>query len=193
MKPWRKLRPPTGPISPAAKEARRGRSAELVGDREHIVVRRPEHRPAPTIAGEDDRSRRRLAGEGLDPETESAAKVLIGRLGIPRMEADDLALADRGPDDQTARLRIRPEHAAHEEVALLILRPAALDHESDQEPAGQEHPLPMRQLADDLLDGVERGPPGELVDDVALGRGDRELSTDRGGPLGDAGEHLDAA
>ena len=104
VKPCRKLRPPTGPISPGGEEAGRRRAAELALDRLGVVVGDAEHRAAAAVAGEHERARRPLAGEGLDPELERLAKVLVGRARVARVQAHDLPRRDLGADDERARL-----------------------------------------------------------------------------------------
>ena len=107
------------------------------------------------------------------------------------MQADHCAGGDRRADGDRARIGVRAEHSAHEEVALLVLGLAAADDDAEQQPAGHEGLL-SGWSSRSPLERVEGRPPRELVDDVPLGRGDGQLRADRRRALRDARHHLDA-
>ncbi len=67
VNPCRKLRPPTGPISPAAKNPAAGTPPSSLWTSAGVVVARAEH-PLPTpVAGEDQRARRPLTADRRGP------------------------------------------------------------------------------------------------------------------------------
>ena len=195
VKPCRKLRPPTGPISPAAKKPAAGRAAELVARPRPRRGRGVPNiaRPA-AIAGEHERAGRRLAGERLDAQPERAAQILVGRSRVPRVQADDLALADRGADD---RGRPTPDRRrARRGRGSRPARTRACRRRSRSRSGARRRPAPARRGVSSAMicsTVSSAGPPGELVDHVALGRGDRQLAAERRRALRDARKHLDAA
>src|SRR5437879_10295848 len=109
------------------------------------------------------------------------------------MKAHDLALVNGCADGDAAGVRIGPQDAAYEKVSLLVLRLAAADHDPDQDPACDQAPFTRLQLRDDLLYRLKRRSPCELVDDVALRRGDGHLAPNGRRSLRNAWEQLNSS
>ena len=107
------------------------------------------------------------------------------------MQAHDGPVLDERADGHRALLGVRAEQPAHEEVVVADVRLAALDDDAEQQPAAEERALGRRQGLERVAQDLQRRPPVELADDVALGGGDGELRSDRRGALRDAGQHLD--
>ena len=147
------------------------------------MVAFPEHGLPAAVAGEHQRPGRALTADGRRAHPQLPAQILVGGPGIPGVQPYDLSGRYDRPDADGARLRVRARHAAHQEVALLVLRLATVDHDADQQPGGDEGTLVQGQLGDRLLDGLDRRTPRELVDDVALGGRDRHLTAQRRRPL----------
>src|SRR5690242_12212234 len=109
------------------------------------------------------------------------------------MEAHDLTLLDVCSDGDLSRLRVGAEHPTDEEVALLVLRLSAIDHDSHQHTGRDQSSLTRWKLRDDALNRLERGATCQLVDQVTVGGCDGHLASNRRRSLGDAGQQLDPA
>jgi hypothetical protein len=105
------------------------------------VVGRPEHRLAAAVACEHERAGRRATAERLTAQPQGGAQVAIGRHGVARVQAHDRAGLDRRTDGERARLGVGTDDSADEEVALLVLGLAAVDHHAQQQAAGHERLL----------------------------------------------------
>ena len=121
VKPCRNDSPPTGPISPAAKNPAAGAPA---------APRRPPRRrgrrapnmPAPAaVAGEQQRTRGRAPAERGHADAERLAQVAVGAGGVARVQPHDLARVDVGGDRHLPGRGIGADEPAHEEVALHVL------------------------------------------------------------------------
>ncbi len=167
VKPCRKLRPPTGPISPAAKKPAVGRPAQLTVDQPGVVVGDAEHAPAAAVAGEDEGAGGGTTRQRIDPYTELAPQILVGRAGIAGVQSHDLTGTDARADGDPSGVAIGAEQATDEEVALLVVGLAALDHDAHEQAPGDQRALVRGELADDGLDRLQGRSPGELVDHVA--------------------------
>ena len=192
VKPCRNVSPPTGPISPAAKNPAAGRAGELVVDGLGVVVAAPEQAPAAAVAGEQQRSRRRAPAQRAHAHAERLAEVAVGALGVARVQPHDLARAHLGRDRDLAGVRVGAHQPAHEEVALQVVGLVRVDHDPHQQPALDERQVLRRQRLDRLAQLLERRPPRQLEDHVALGGGDRQLGPDRRRALRHARQQLDA-
>ena len=117
--------------------------------------------------------------ERLEPQRQRLAQILVGRARVASVQPHHLAglrparrrRARRSPGRRRAR-RGRGSRPA---------RSRACRRRSRSRSAARRRPAPRSradELGDDLLDGLERGAPGELVDHVALGGGDRHLAAD---------------
>ena len=192
VKPCRKLRPPTGPISPAQKKPPTGAaSASSTASASwsatpnmprprplQVNISAPAAPPSPIAPACTASASRRSASAEI-----AVADVQAHGLTDPHLLADrDGAGLAIGADD-------RPD----EEVAALVLGPVLVDHDSDQHPLGDLAALGFGQIRDHLADPLQGRPEGELGDHVALGRRDRHLLTDRRRSLRDARRHLDPA
>src|SRR6516165_2678779 len=124
--------PADRPDLAGGKEPGGRRASELALDHLGVMVGDAKHRGAPAVAREHERSGRALAGERLDPQLQRLAEVLVGRARIARMQTHDLARRRLRADDERARFAVRAEDAAYEEVALVVLGLAAVDHHADQ-------------------------------------------------------------
>ena len=103
VKPCRKLRPPTGPISPAQKKPAVGR-AQRVLDRRRVVVRHLEHVGAAAVAGEEQRARGAAGAERLRLGAQRLAQVLVGRRAVADLQPHGLAHPDPLADRDRSRL-----------------------------------------------------------------------------------------
>ena len=197
MKPWRKLRPPTGPISPA-------QNAPATRDRAEQLARRA---PA-SWSGTPKRCRPRPlqvnSERGRGPRRRRAARA--GPRRRRRRRAPGTARSGRrstwSPTDERARLLVGAEHVAHEEVAAAELGLVLVDDEADVQAAPEQLALVVgRRSRRAPCSRVERGLPAELLDDVPLGaRDDERARRPAGSPARrpcatvDAGEeHADRA
>ena len=183
--------PPTGPISPAAKKpaagapaARRRRAASWSGRRtcraRGRCTRTPARRPARGRRAPQAQRRARPAGRGRP----TAASRACSRTTWPG--------CDDGADGDRAGVRIGADQAAHEEVALHVVGLVRLDDDaraavrsaSSTRSLGGERPTTSCSF-------VERRAAGELVDDVPLGGGDRQLGPKGAAPCETQRQQLD--
>jgi hypothetical protein len=149
----------------------------------------------PSVAGEDQ------GGVAARRAGEQRPQVVVGRVGIPHLELDRGPDLDPLADRQGAGLAVGAEDAAHEEVALPELEPVLVDRDADLEPGRDPGALVGVGGRDHLVEAVERGPAGQLHQQVALGSGDDHRVADRPAALrhdhrgGDLGRqhHADAA
>ncbi len=196
VKPCRKLIPPTGPISPAAKKPAAGAPAELAVERGRVVVGRAEQ-PAPApVAGEDQRTRRRGPAERLAAQPERLAQVAVGGAGVARVQAHDRPRGDRGADRDRARVGVGADQPAHEEAVVGVLAVdavALVEHDPEQQAVGDHRALLRVQPLDRLAQGDERRAAVELAHEVAAAVGHGQRRADGRGALRDAGKHLDTA
>ena len=103
VKPCRKFSPPTGPISPAAKNPAVGMSPSAPATALGVVVGQAEH-PAPAaVAGEHQRAGRGVVAERPPAQRQRVVEVAVGRGRVARVDAHDLALLDRRADRDRAR------------------------------------------------------------------------------------------
>ncbi len=111
VKPCRKFSPPTGPISPAAKKPAVGAPPSASATARGVVVGQAEH-PAPAaVAGEHQRAGRASVAERLRRSAERVVQVAVGRVGVARVHAHDLARLDRRADRDRAGVGVAAEHA----------------------------------------------------------------------------------
>src|SRR4051794_23369708 len=88
---------------------------------EHVVIGgREQLRPA-TVAREQQRPLHRVEpGRRAEP-CEQLPQVLVGTLGIADLEADGATNLHDVANDEAAGLAVTPEHAADQEVSVLVL------------------------------------------------------------------------
>jgi tRNA dimethylallyltransferase len=108
------------------------------------------------------------------------------------MQAHDLARMHVGGDRHLARRRVGADQPPDEEVALQVLGLVGVDDDPHQQTALDEPQVLGGQRLDRLAQLLERGPAGQLGDDVAVRRGDGQLRPERRGALRDARQHFDA-
>ena len=181
MKPCTNVRPPTGPELALAEAARHGVAAEQARDGAGVVIGLREHVAAAAVAREEERGR---AGVRLLPG-QQLVQLARGRLGVAHVQAHRLPDARDVADGQGARVGVRAEHAAHEEVAQTVLGTVLVDHEADQEAVLEQQPIRQRELLDDLPHALQRGAARQLEHEVALRGRDHQLGADRAGALRD--------
>ena len=149
MKPCRKLRPPTGPISPAQNAPASG-----------IGPRSSSTRPA-SWSGTPKRCRPRplhvnsRAASASTPG-EQLPEVLVGRVGVADVELHGLADADLLADRERARALVGAEQVADEEVAPAELGLVLVDDEPDVQAAAEQLALLLRGGAGELLEALDR-------------------------------------
>ena len=85
-----------------------------------------------------------------------------------------------------AAFGVGADHAADEEVTLLVLGLAGVDHDAEQEARSDQLTLRPAEGLEDLTELDERGLAGELVDDAALGARHGQLGPERRRALRDA-------
>ena len=159
MKPWRKLCPPTGPISPAQNAPATGSGPSSSSTSAGVVVGHAEEVRAAPVAREEQRARR--------PSTpgEQRAQVLVGGGRVADVELH--GLADGRPSSPTAiapSSRLGAEHVAHEEVAAAELGLVLVDDEARR--AGLARAARARRRGRASASSASRssaGLPGELV------------------------------
>ena len=123
---------------------------------------------------------------------ERPVQVAVGARGVARVQPHDLPGPHLGADGDLARLGVRADEPAHQEVALHVVGLVRVDHDPHQQPAVDEVAVLLGEAVDRLAQLGERGLAGELADDVAVGGRDGQLGADRRGALRDARQHLDA-
>ena len=134
MKPWRKLRPPMGPSSPAQNMPASGDAAEAVGHDRGVVVGLGEHVRAPPVAGEQQ------GGVGRRP-------TISWRRSSPADAASrtwNWAVAPTSTMSPTAiapLLGVGADDRAHEEVAAVEVELALVDHPAEVHAARQQAPV----------------------------------------------------
>ena len=133
----------------------------MVGDLEHVG--------AAAVAGEEQGARGALRAEGLCLCAERLAQVLVGRGGVPDLEADGLTDPNLLADRDRARLAVRADDRPDQEVAPLVLGPVLVDDDPDQDSRGGQLALVLRERGDHLAQALHRGLSGELADHVRLG------------------------
>ena len=167
VKPCRKLRPPTGPSSPAQNMPATGAGAD--GRRDHlgVVVGLAEQADAPAVAGEDQRAGGRAGRPAARagprrPRRRRAPGTARWRRPRPRRRRRRRRPRGR----RRARLRMRKSPRPKSTWCSSMTRPRC-------RPSRGQGPLVGRRApSTSSVEPVERGPPGELVDHVALGPGD---------------------
>ena len=110
MKPWRKFRAPTGPISPAQKHPATGSGPSSWSTSAGVVVGLAEQALAPAVAGEQQ------GGVGLGGG-QQVAQVLVGGVGVADVELHRPARRDDVADGDGAAALVGAHHVADEEVA----------------------------------------------------------------------------
>ena len=128
-------------------------------------------------------------------DASDSAQVAVGGHGVADVEAHDLAGPHDRADGDRAGSRVRADHRPHEEVALHVVGLVGVDDDAEQDAARRLSICLLGlvvERAERLLQLLVGGPAGELDDDVALGRGDRQLGPDGRGALRDARHQIDA-
>ena len=181
VKPWRTLRPATGPTSPA-----QNMPATAPPSRPWTMRRRRGRRRrtsgAPTVAREHERAGRLVAGE-------QRVEVLAGGRRVAHLELH--GRADREPQPATAMapaLRSAPitprtRKSPRSKSSVLLV-------DDDRRTAGPWRRALGRTDRGGSTISIRRsraGPAGQLPDDLALGAGDREGLSDRPAALRDDG------
>jgi hypothetical protein len=166
-----------------AEEARYGVAAQQFADCARVVVWGGEEaRPAP-VAGEEESAGGTVA---VDRVGQVLAQVLVGRVGVAHVEAERLADADGLGDRERTGVLVHAHQPAHQIVAAAVFGAVLVDHQARQHAAaGRTALLVLGHAREVVLQPLERGLPGELEDDVALGVGDHGVAADRLAALGD--------
>ena len=139
MKPCRKLRPPTGPISPAQNAPASGQRPEQLVDDAGVVVGHAEQAPSPPVAREQQRGARPRR------RSSSVAQVLVGGVGVADVELHGLADARRRRRPRCAPVvAVGAEHVADEEVAAAEVGLVLVDDEADVQAGAHERRGPPR-------------------------------------------------
>ena len=178
MNPWRKFWPPTGPISPAQKPPAAG-----------TAPRSSATTPASWSGTPNSRCPRPLhvksnAAVGLLVR-EQRPEVLVGGGGVADVELDGLADGDLLADRDRAGLAVGADHVADEEVAAAELRSVLVDDDAEVQALLEQRALLVGRARGELAESLERGPPGELADEVALRLGHDVRVADRPAALRD--------
>ena len=154
VKPWRKLRPPTGPISPAQNAAGGRDRAEQLGDDAGVVVGHAEEVLAAPVAREHQRGRRPCS------PAEQRAEVLVGRGGVAHVELHRLPdldpIADRDARRSPGRRRARCARGSRRGRSR---RGARRRRRRGAGPAGAAPDPRRRRRVGELAQPVERGRP----------------------------------
>ena len=155
MKPWRKLRPPTGPISPAQNAPASG-TGPSSSSTTPASWSGSGNRRAAAVAREQQR------GVAATP-AEQRAQVLVGGVRVAHLELHGLADVDAVADRDRTGAAVGAEHVAHEEVAAVEVELVLVD--DDPEVQALAHQLAVRfgRGLHDLLQPRHRGLAGELV------------------------------
>ena len=148
-------------------------------------------RPRPVHVKTSAPGRRRPAQCG-PAKAERLLEVAGRRRGVAHVQPHDLPRPDDGADGDRTGVRIGAEQVADEEVALHVVGLAGLDDEAQQQPLAQDGLVHRIECVDDLAELRQRVATGELLDDLPVGGGDRQLGTDRPRALRDEREQLDA-
>ena len=176
VKPCRKLRPPTGPISPAQNAPASGtRPEEIVDERGVVVGATEEPGPAP-VAREQQR------GVAVD-RCEEQPEVLVGRGRVAHLELHGLADLEAVADGERTVVLVDAEQVADEEVAATELEAVLVDDDAEMQPAAHQLALVVVRGEHEILQAAHRGLPRELVEQVPLGPSDRERLADRAAAL----------
>ena len=123
VNPCRKLRPPTGPISPAAKNPAAGIPPRSSCDGARVVVGHAEHlRGRGRCRRTAARRPARRPDSAVIRNAQRPAQILVRRARVAGVQADDLTRLDRRRRPRRRRSTVGAEHAAHQKVALLVLR-----------------------------------------------------------------------
>ena len=179
VKPWRKLRPPTGPISPAQKNPPAGAPsasssaiASWSGDVEHVR--------AAAVAGEQQRAGRAARRRAPRPAARSASRRSSSAVAPSRTCMRTVwPTRTRSPSAIEPLVGVGAEDRADEEVAALVLGLVLVDHDAEHQALGGERLLARVELGDRLAQALDRGLRRELLDHVAARGGDRHLGADR--------------
>ena len=163
MKPCRKLRPPTGPISPAQNAPASGTGAEQLLDHAGVVVRARGRGGCPRPL--------HVNSSAASPRTpvEQRAQVLVGGVGVPHLELHGRADVDALADRERAAALVGAEHVAHEEVAAVEVELVLVDDDADVQAVAHQLAFVVGRGLHELLQARHRGLARELVDEVALG------------------------
>ena len=141
MKPWRKFRPPTGPISPAHRRTGDRERAEEPVDEAGVVVGHAEEVPPAPVAGEQ-RARRGRRAPASSSRRSSSAAAASRTWNCTVWPTVDL-VADR----ERARFGVGADDVAHEEVAAAELGLVLVDDETDVQPVTEQLALVVARLA----------------------------------------------
>ena len=145
VKLCRKCSPPTGPISPAAKNPAAGAPSSASATASASWSGAPNMSRPAAVAGEHQRARRRRGRRARSSRISSASRRSRSALsGVAGVQAHDLAGVDVGGDGDLARRRVGADQAAHEEVALHVVGLVGVDHDADQQPALRPARAPRR-------------------------------------------------
>ncbi len=163
MKPWRKFRPPTGPISPAqnAPAAGIGPSSSLTTPASWSGTPK-RWRPRPLQVNTE-------RGPGVDP-AEELTEVLVGRRGVAHVELHGLADGHLVADRERARLLVGAQDVAHQEVPARELGLVLVDDEAHVQTVAEEIALVVGGRGGELLQARDRRLSGELLHEVPLRR-----------------------
>ena len=156
----------------------------MVGDLEHV-------RPA-AVAGEQQRAGGAAAARRQGPARSASRRSSVGARAIADVHADRLPDPDPLADRERPGVGVGADDRPDEEIAALVLGLVLVDHQAEHQALGREPLLARVEIADRLSQALDRRARGELVDQVAGGRGDRHLRANRGRPLRDAGNQQDA-
>ena len=124
MKPCRKVRPPTGPISPAQNAPATGSGPSSWSTTAASWSGSPKNRMPRPLHVKSSAADASSPGEHL-------AQVLVGGGGVAHVELHRLTHRDVVADDDRAGLGITAEHVAHEEVAALEVGAVLVDHDPE--------------------------------------------------------------
>ena len=188
VKPWRKLRPPTGPISPAQKNPPAG-APSASSTRARVVVGDVEHVRAAAVAGEQQRAggagrarARALWARSASRRSSSAEAPSRTCMRTVWPDPDPLAERDR------RRLGIGADDRPDQEVAALVVGLVLVDHDAEHQPLRRE--LAARRRRASPIASRRRSIAGfEASSSITLPSraGDRHLRADRRRALRDAG------
>ena len=192
VNPCRKLRPPTGPISPAAKKPAAGAppssssttAASWSADAEHraarVHCRRTRARP-PAARRPSRPPAAAALGAGPHPPIGRRGRA-AARPGLRAPGAPTATLPESGSAPRSPRTRKSP--CSYSGLPPSMTIPISIPPAINARSRGLSSAI-------DPLDGLERRASGQLVNQVALGGGDRHLPAERRRALGDAGQQLD--
>ena len=176
MNPWRKLRPPTGPISPAQNAPAVGSGPRSWSTTPASWSGTPKNRRPRPLHVNSSAAERVDAGQHL-------AQVLVGGRGVAHVELHGLADGDVVAHHDGAGRLVAAEHVAHEEVAASEVGLVLVDHDAEVQAGAHERAVLLRRRGRAVLHALDRRRPGELLDAVALAAGHHVGLPDRSASL----------